>query len=155
MGYEAVPCTLLNLKRKQYVLKDSKSICLWCECEKRPVAKNIKAAYDFVVNKGVKYSIVIDADKKPKDEHLRKWNAPECEEISVLLPFSTEIHKTRDIIIPYNHGELELINEFSPAYDCLQYPLMFPNGNTSFYRPLYYEKKIKNQTYKTKKLTVK
>ena len=58
------------------------------------------------------------ADEKPKNEHERVWNAPECDEISVLLPHSDDI-AYRDIIIPYNDDSLGRINELNPAYDCL------------------------------------
>ena len=39
--------------------------------------------------------------------------------MSVLLPYSNEIDKKRDIIIPYNDGNLHFINALCPAYDCL------------------------------------
>ncbi|CAE1314371.1 unnamed protein product [Acanthosepion pharaonis] len=54
------------------------------------------------------FSIVIDADKRPYDEHERRYNAPACNE----RRRSSQDHR---------------------SYDALQYPLLFPYGDDGYH----------------------
>ena len=60
--------------------------------------------------------------------------------MSVLLPENNTGLK-REIIIPLRNNKLSIINEFHVAYDCLQYPLLFPYGNSGYHLNLCYKTK--------------
>ena len=72
-------------------------------------------------------------------------NKPIVNELSVLLPENTKAKK-REIIIPLRNNSLKTITEFHVAYDCLQYPLLFPYGNPGYHLNRTY---IKNDNQKS------
>ena len=45
----------------------------------------------------VDFNILIDADKRPMGEHARRYNAPGCNEIAVIM--AGDIHGKRDIVL--------------------------------------------------------
>ena len=70
--------------------------------------------------------VVIDADKRPTGEHERRYNAPQTNEVAVLM--LDEKHGNRDIVLKHREGGLQRIAETHRSYDPLQYPLLFPRG---------------------------
>ena len=79
---------------------------------------------------------MINEDKKPKNEHPGRYNKPTVNEISVLILNNKAEY--RDIIVPLKNNSLMKINEFNPAYDCLQYPILFPYGTSGYHCFLFY-----------------
>ena len=65
------------------------------------------------------YKIVINADQRPIGEHSRIFNAPDCNEIAVLMV--GEEHGKRDIVLRYRDERLQRIAETHRSYDPLQY----------------------------------
>ncbi|CAE1157437.1 unnamed protein product [Acanthosepion pharaonis] len=75
------------------------------------------------------FSIVIDADKRPHDEHERRYNAPACNKVAAIIhgeQDSDTVHKSRD-------GALHRISETHRSYDTLQYPLHFPYSDDGYH----------------------
>ena len=87
--------------------------------------------------------VVIDADKRPTGEHERRYNAPQTNEVAVLM--LDEKHGNRDIVLKHREGGLQRIAETHRSYDPLQYPLLFPRGKDGW--------SIELLTTKGKKLT--
>ena len=72
--------------------------------------------------------IVIHEDLVPAGEHERRFNRPHCHEVYALLP-SENLGNSRDVVLHVREGGgLQRISETSPAYDCVQYPLLLPTG---------------------------
>ncbi|CAE1330091.1 unnamed protein product [Acanthosepion pharaonis] len=69
-------------------------------------------------------SCIIDADKRPSSEQLRRYNAPTCNDVAVLL--HGDQHKPRDIVLHCRHSQLQRVSETHRLYNALQYPLLFP-----------------------------
>ncbi|CAE1299786.1 unnamed protein product [Acanthosepion pharaonis] len=63
------------------------------------------------------FSIVIDADKRPHDEHERRYNAPACNEVAAII--HGEQDRTRDIVLRSRSGALRRISETHRSYDAL------------------------------------
>ena len=101
------------------------------ECLKKvnPYIKSLRYAAEFSEeNPDVK--IVLHADKKPKDEHVRKYNLPSGSEIAVIMPGDQE--GPRDVVIQHKGGNLQTINSLHRSYDPLHYVLLFPGGDDGY-----------------------
>ncbi|KAL8614850.1 hypothetical protein ACOMHN_063200 [Nucella lapillus] len=72
------------------------------------------------------HKVVINADNRPEGEHARRFNAPVSNEDGILMV--GEQHGNRDIVLKLRDQCLTRIKETHRACDCLQYPLMFVNG---------------------------
>lgn len=78
-----------------------------------------------------RYKVVIKADKKPIGEHERRYNAPQVNEVAVVI-VDNECTK-RDIIIQRRGCALQRIAETHRSYDALQYPLIFWQGEDGYH----------------------
>ena len=77
---------------------------------------------------------------RPLGEHTRRYNAPTCKEIAILMPNKHYCH--RDINLLSRSNQLKRICELHPAYDPLQYPLLFLTGNNGWSLHLKATKKV-------------
>ena len=77
------------------------------------------------------YQIVSDADKRPSGEHARRFNAPECSEVALIM--SGEQHGKRDIILKCRDNTIKRVSETHRSYDALQYPLIYVNGEDGYH----------------------
>lgn len=78
------------------------------------------------------YKVVIRADKRPAGTHERTFNAPIIDEVAILIV--GENLDSRDIVITRRDtGQLKQIYETHRSYDCLQYPLMFWQGDDGYH----------------------
>lgn len=77
------------------------------------------------------YKVVIRADKRPIGEHERRFNAPQVNEIAVVIVDSE--YDRRDIIIQRRSETLQRIAETHRSYDALQYPLIFWQGEDGYH----------------------
>ena len=71
--------------------------------------------------------IVLNAQRRPANEHERRFNLPETGEVALLMP--DEPHGVRDIVLHHRDGHLERINESHRSYDPLHYVLLHPHGS--------------------------
>lgn len=77
------------------------------------------------------YKIVIRADKKPVGQHERRFNAPQTNEVAVVIVDNE--YSNRDIIIQRRSNKLQRIAETHRSYDALQYPLIFWQGEDGYH----------------------
>ncbi|CAE1268683.1 unnamed protein product [Acanthosepion pharaonis] len=77
------------------------------------------------------FSIVIDADKRPHDEHEHRYNDPACNEMATII--HGEQNRTRDIVLKSRGDALRRISETHRSFNVLQYPLLFPYGDDGYY----------------------
>jgi PIF1-like helicase/Helitron helicase-like domain at N-terminus len=76
--------------------------------------------------------VVIRADKKPDGAHPRLFNAPIEEEIAVLMIGDPSISR-RDIVLQKRDNSLMYVADTHRAYDALQYPLIFWQGQDGYH----------------------
>ncbi|UYV75380.1 hypothetical protein LAZ67_13000048 [Cordylochernes scorpioides] len=77
------------------------------------------------------YKLVIRADKTPSGEHERRFNAPQSNDVAVVL--SADEFNQRDIIIQRRSNALQRISETHRSYDPLQYPIIFWEGEDGYH----------------------
>ena len=97
--------------------------------EKNSYVRSFKYALESAPT--VEFNIVIDERKRPSGEHARRFNAPECNEVAVIL--CGEPYCKRDIILKYKDSTIKTINETHRSYDALQYPLLYINGEDGYH----------------------
>ena len=80
------------------------------------------------------FKVVIKADRTPPGEHERRFNVPTTDEVAILIVGND--FQSRDIVLhkrtPDNTYPLSRITETNRAYDPLQYPLLFPEGEDGY-----------------------
>ena len=76
------------------------------------------------------HKVVINADKRPAGEHIRRFNAPSASEVAIVMV--GQQHGKRDIILKHRDNHLTRIMETHRAYDSLQYPLLLPRGEDGY-----------------------
>ncbi|GFV04817.1 OTU domain-containing protein [Trichonephila clavipes] len=91
---------------------------------------DFKAAIDSVPKDQKEFKVVINAERKPFEEHKGRFTASQTKEVAVVI-FGQEFEK-RDIVLSCRSRTLMRINETHRAYDALQYPLMFFRGEDGY-----------------------
>ena len=76
------------------------------------------------------FKLVIDSEKRPAGEHSRRFNAPEVNEVGIIM--SGDPESKRDIVLKKRDSTIKYINECHRSYDPLQYPLLFPTGEDGY-----------------------
>ncbi|GBN99610.1 hypothetical protein AVEN_169501-1 [Araneus ventricosus] len=74
--------------------------------------------------------VVIYADKTPSGQHERRYNAPETSEVAIIL--AGDKQGSRDISLELRSNQIKKIAETHRAYDALQYPLLFWQGEDGY-----------------------
>ena len=97
--------------------------------ENNAYIRSFKAVIDK--SSSTEFQIIIDADKKPTNEHIRRFNLPTCNEVAIIM--ANESYGTRDIIINSRDNKLQRVCETHRSYDCLQYPLLFVYGEDGYH----------------------
>ncbi|XP_075425538.1 uncharacterized protein LOC142465468 [Ascaphus truei] len=77
------------------------------------------------------YKVIIRADKTPVGQHERRFNAPQINEVAIVI--AGEQFNTRDIILQRRAHSLTRICETHRSYDALQYPLILWNGDDGYH----------------------
>jgi len=101
-----------------------------------PYVSSIKSAMENMTSDH--YKTIIHADKTPAREHRRRNNALPPDEVAIL--FVGQKRSTRDIVIEQRDSLLEIINETHGAYDSIQYPLLFWNGEDGYPLSVFHNK---------------
>ena len=68
------------------------------------------------------HKVVINADKRPAGEHVRRFNATSASGVAIVMV--GQQHGRRDIILKHRDNHLTRIMETHRAYDTLQYPMI-------------------------------
>ncbi|KIH47497.1 hypothetical protein ANCDUO_22443 [Ancylostoma duodenale] len=116
-------CESIDGKRKNIVLNLQRMLH-----QHNNLVKVLKTALEKMPTD--KYKVVIRADKRPRGEHERRFNAPTVNEVAVVMVGE---HERRDIVIQRRSEVLQRISETHRSYDSLQYPLMFWEGEDGYH----------------------
>lgn len=92
--------------------------------------KSFKAAIEQAPPNILDYKILIRADIIPVNYHRGCFNQPTTNEVAILLVDEYKGH--RDIVLHSRNGKLQRVSELHRAYDPLQYPLIFVNGEDGY-----------------------
>ncbi|XP_072384527.1 uncharacterized protein [Diabrotica undecimpunctata] len=76
------------------------------------------------------HAIVINSDKTPAGEHIRRFNAPVVEDVAGIMVGDRT--GTREIVIRRRNNNLQFIADTHRSYDALQYPLIFWKGQDGY-----------------------
>ena len=79
--------------------------------------------------------LVINADHRTTGQHPRRYNAPLCNEVAVVLV--GEEHGKRNIVVRRRDNKLENVVETHRGHDCMQYPLLFHRGEDGYHFALW------------------
>ncbi len=88
--------------------------------ERNNLVRLFKTAIDIMPSDT--HKIVIDADKTPHGEHVRRFNSPTIDEVAIVI-VGDQI-QTRDIILHRRNNQLKKVSETHRCYDALQYPII-------------------------------
>lgn len=91
--------------------------------------RSLKSALDFA-EENPQMKILLSAEKKPSDEHARRYNLPSSSEVAVIMPGHQENHL--DVILQTRSGIVQRINALHRSYDPLHYVLLFPHGTDGY-----------------------
>lgn len=75
-------------------------------------------------------ALVIRSDLGPD---RRRYNAPTADQVAVIIPDNQNVSHPRDIVLRMRQGPLQQISELHPSYVPLQYPLIFPRGESGWF----------------------
>lgn len=76
------------------------------------------------------HKIVIRADRRPIDEHERRFNAPLNNEVAVVIV--GDKFQSRDIVLRRRNNQLQRVHDKHRSYDALQYPISFCRGDDGY-----------------------
>lgn len=76
------------------------------------------------------HAIVIDPDKTPAGEHIRRFNAPVVDDVAGIMVGDRT--GSREIVIRRRDSNLQFIADTHRSYDALQYPLIFWKGQDGY-----------------------
>ncbi|GFU61232.1 helitron_like_N domain-containing protein, partial [Nephila pilipes] len=72
------------------------------------------------------HKIVIQANRTPAGEHVRRFNAPTVVEVAIII-FGNKF-QPRDIVLHRRNEQLTKVAKTHRCYDALQYPILFWDG---------------------------
>ncbi|XP_022014702.1 uncharacterized protein LOC110914199 [Helianthus annuus] len=85
-----------------------------------------------------------------------QYNRPNVSEVAVLITNDFgDNTEPRDIIVSTKHGALQRISELHQLYMPLQYPLLFPYGETGFHERIHYHDNTGRQATKRQCVTMR
>ncbi|XP_044599590.1 uncharacterized protein LOC123275503 [Cotesia glomerata] len=76
------------------------------------------------------HAIVINPDKTPAGEHIRRFNAPVADDVAGIMVGDRT--GAREIVIRRRNNNLQFIADTHRSYDALQYPLIFWKGQDGY-----------------------
>lgn len=76
------------------------------------------------------HAIVINPDRTPAGEHIRRFNAPVVNDVAGIMVGDRTA--TRQIVIQRRNNDLQFISDTHRSYDALQYPLIFWKGQDGY-----------------------
>ncbi|GIX75338.1 helitron_like_N domain-containing protein [Caerostris extrusa] len=77
------------------------------------------------------HAIVINPDKTPAGEHIRRFNAPVVDDVAGIMVGDRSA--SRQIVIRRRDNNLQFIADTHRSYDALQYPLIFWKGQDGYF----------------------
>ncbi|GFT25482.1 uncharacterized protein NPIL_529381 [Nephila pilipes] len=92
--------------------------------EKNHLVRLFKTAINMMPSDTPK--IVIQTDRTPAGEHVRRFNAPNVDEAAIIIV--GDQFQTRYIVLHRRNEQLTKVAETHRCYDALQYPILFWDG---------------------------
>ncbi|GIX90705.1 ATP-dependent DNA helicase [Caerostris extrusa] len=80
------------------------------------------------------HAIVINPDKTPAGEHIRRFNAPVVDDVAGIMVGDRTA--SRQIVILRRDNNLQFIADAHCSYDALQYPQIFWKGQDGYFLTL-------------------
>ncbi|GIY66199.1 helitron_like_N domain-containing protein [Caerostris extrusa] len=77
------------------------------------------------------HAIIINPDKTPAGEHIRRFNAPVVDDVAGIMVGDRSA--SRQIVIRRRDNYLQFIADTHRSYDALQYPLIFWKGQDGYF----------------------
>ena len=96
--------------------------------ETNNIVRSFKTALEQAPSEDMR--VVIHADRTPAGEHERRYNAPQVNEVAIVI-IGQEFNR-RDIVIHCRNDQLQRISETHRSYDALQYPLINWEGQDGY-----------------------
>ncbi|CAK1588694.1 unnamed protein product [Parnassius mnemosyne] len=97
--------------------------------ERNILVKTFKTALENLPEED--YKVVIHADRTPRGEHERRYNAPLINEIAAVI--SGDQFSSRDIVLRARDVTLQRVADTHKFYDALQYPLIYCKGQEGYH----------------------
>ena len=94
--------------------------------ETNPYVKSLKALMDLPEENIQNLQFVLKRDKKPSQEHNRKYNMPSCNEIALIQLNDT--YEPADVLVREKEGGVRHMSDLNRAFDPLHFVLLFPDG---------------------------
>ena len=117
--------------------------------EVNPYVKTFTCIYELFKDQESleSYNLAIHADKKPAEEHVRRYNAPTSSEVAALIVGAeNDLINKNDIILRHraemNENGYEKLSRIAishRSYDALAYPILFPFGDDGWRLGMYVE----------------
>lgn len=77
------------------------------------------------------HKTVIKADKMPGKQHVRRFNVPITDEVTIVVV--GENLESRDIVLHRCSNQLQRVSETHRSYDALQYLILFWQSGNGYY----------------------
>jgi hypothetical protein len=98
------------------------------------------------------FKVVIREDRRPADEHERRFNAPQVDEVAVVIS-GDEFHQW-DMVSQRRGDLLQRISETHRSCDGQQYPVIFPRAADGYHFNLRQVNQITGKTTSKKILEI-
>ncbi len=94
-----------------------------------------------------RYKIVIHSDKRPANEHVRRYNGPSCSEVAALVPGNEDGMIGKWDILVRKRGQansngnkvLDKVSISHRSYYPLSYVMLFPNGTDRWHPEMRFD----------------
>ncbi len=103
-----------------------------------PFVKDFKTASDLPESVIRETKLVLRKDKKPSEEHSRRYNLPVTNEVALIA--LNESHDPADVVINLRGGGVQRISDLNRTFDPLHYVLLFPLGDEGWHVDLWQTK---------------
>ena len=100
--------------------------------EHNPLVQKFRNAFEVSKSQGPFPTVSIVLQKDVKGVATRTYNQPTVDQIAAVMPTNSEPDSKRTLTINYKNGDSYRINETSPLYEPMQYPLFYPFATLSW-----------------------
>ena len=108
-----------------------------------PFVQDFKTASDLPDNIVRETKLVLRKDKKPTEEHARRYNLPVTNEVALIA--LNESHDPADVVINLKGGGVRRISDLNRTFDPLHYVLLFPFGDDGWHVNMWQTKEDNTQ----------
>lgn len=92
--------------------------------------RSFKSDFEAIPSNIEDFQVIIKANRAPQTEHISRYNAPQIDEVAVLI-VGQEFTK-RIVVVRARDNMLQRVSQIHRSYDALQYPLIFSHGEDGY-----------------------